>query len=102
MNITITAPVTPEELVILSDMKGYQPTVSVTDDPNPTIDSVYTVVQNPISREEFVATQYRGLIIDDATKEYIRYAKKAREDAERAEEQAIRSSVESAITSTIA
>ena len=100
-NITITAPVTPEELVILSDMKGYQPTVSITEDTIPTLDSVYTVVPNPVSREEFVATQCRGLIVEDATKEYVRYAKKQREEAELAEENAIREQVKASISSSI-
>lgn len=58
MNITITATLTDEQITILSDMKGYQSTVSVTDNPNPTIDSIYTVIQNPVSRADFVAKQY--------------------------------------------
>lgn len=71
MNITITASLTEEQIEILSNMKGYQPKISESKETiipeviaeDGTVTPEYTtieqvVVQNPISRADFVKTQY--------------------------------------------
>lgn len=121
MQITITATLTEEQIEILSNMKWYQPTVTITEqkevltDEIEIIDGVFTptwkkitsiqdiqtIIQNPQSRADFIAEQYNRLISTDAENEYIRYAKKQREDAELAEENAIREQVKASISSSI-
>ena len=95
MNIIITASLTEEQIEILSNMKGYQPTITTGTIEEP------VVVQNPISRSEFIMNQYKGLIDSDASNEYIKYAKRQREEAEQAEENAIREQVKASISSSI-
>ncbi len=121
MNITITATLTEEQVEILSNMKGYQPTITITEqkevltDEIEIIDGVFTptwkkitsiqdiqtIIQNPQSRADFIAEQYNRLISTDAENEYIRYAKKQREEAELVEENAIREQVKASISSSI-
>jgi hypothetical protein len=121
MQITITATLTEEQVSILATVKWYQPTVTITEqkevltDEIEIIDGVFTptwkkitsiqdiqtIVQNPQSRADFIAEQYNRLISTDAENEYIRYAKKQREDAELAEENAIREQVKASISSSI-
>lgn len=121
MQITITATITEEQVSILATVKWYQPTVTITEqkevltDEIEIIDGVFTptwkkitsiqdiqtIVQNPQSRADFIAEQYNRLISTDAENEYIRYAKKQREDAELAEENAIREQVKASISSSI-
>lgn len=114
MNITITASLTEEQIEILSNMKGYQPTISESKETiipeviaeDGTVTPEYTtiepvVVQNPISRADFIKTQYEGLINADASNEYIKYAKRQREQAEQAEEIAIHEQVKASISSSI-
>lgn len=121
MQITITATITEEQVSILATVKWYQPTVTITEqkevltDEIEIIDGVFTptwkkitsiqdiqtIIQNPQSRADFIAEQYNRLISTDAENEYIRYAKKQREDAELAEENAIREQVKASISSSI-
>lgn len=121
MQITITATLTEEQVSILATVKWYQPTVTITEqkevltDEIEIIDGVFTptwkkitsiqdiqtIIQNPQSRADFIAEQYNRLISTDAENEYIRYAKKQREDAELAEENAIREQVKASISSSI-
>lgn len=121
MNITITATLTEEQVEILSNMKGYQPTITITEqkevltDEIEIIDGVFTptwkkitsiqdiqtIIQNPQSCADFIAEQYNRLISTDAENEYIRYAKKQREEAELVEENAIREQVKASISSSI-
>ena len=121
MQITITATLTEEQVSILATVKWYQPTVTITEqkevltDEIEIIDGVFTptwkkitsiqdmqtIVQNPQSRADFIAEQYNRLISTDAENEYIRYAKNQREDAELAEENAIREQVKASISSSI-
>ena len=121
MQITITATITEEQVSILATVKWYQPTVTITEqkevltDEIEIIDGVFTptwkkitfiqdiqtIIQNPQSRADFIAEQYNRLISTDAENEYIRYAKKQREDAELAEENALREQVKASISSSI-
>ena len=114
MNITITASLTEEQIEILSNMKGYQPTISesketitpevIAEDGTITPSITITdqvVIENPISRAEFIKTQYEWLINTDASNEYIKYAKRQREEAEQVEENAIREQVKASISSSI-
>lgn len=121
MQITITATLTEEQVSILATVKWYQPTVTITEqkevltDEIEIIDGVFTptwkkitsiqdiqtIIQNPQSRADFIAEQYNRLISTDAENEYIRYAKKQREEAELAEENAIREQVKASISSSI-
>ena len=121
MQITITATITEEQVSILATVKWYQPTVTITEqkevltDEIEIIDGVFiptwkkitsiqdiqTIIQNPQSRADFIAEQYNRLISTDAENEYIRYAKKQREEAEIAEENAIREQVKASISSSI-
>ena len=121
MQITITATLTEEHVSILATVKWYQPTVTITEqkevltDEIEIIDGVFiptwkkitsiqdiqTIIQNPQSRADFIAEQYNRLISTDADNEYIRYAKKQREEAELAEENAIREQVKASISSSI-
>ena len=121
MQITITATLTEEHVSILATVKWYQPTVTITEqkevltDEIEIIDGVFiptwkkitsiqdlqTIIQNPQSRADFIAEQYNRLISTDAENEYIRYAKKQREEAELAEENAIREQVKASISSSI-
>ncbi len=121
MQITITATLTEEQVSILATVKWYQPTVTITEqkevltDEIEIIDGVFTptwkkitsiqdiqtIIQNPQSRADFIAEQYNRLISTDAENEYIRYAKKQREEAELVEENAIREQVKASISSSI-
>ncbi len=95
MNITITATLTEEQIQILSNMKWYQPTITTGTLEEPVI------IENPTTRAEFIKTQYEGLINNDASNEYIGYAKRQREESEQAEENAIREQVKASISSSI-
>ena len=95
MQITITATLTEEQVSILATVKWYQSTISVGHI------GELTIIQNPQSRADFIAEQYNRLISTDAENEYIRYAKKQREEAELAEENAIREQVKASISSSI-
>lgn len=95
MQITITATLTEEQIEILSNMKGYQPTITTGTIEEP------VVAPNPISRAEFIKTQYEWLINSDASNEYIKYVKRQREEAEQSEENAIREQVKASISSSV-
>lgn len=98
MNITITATLTEEQIEILSNAKGYQPTVSSRAINEETQLEELTTIPNPQSRADFIAEQYNGLIAHDAENEYIRYAKKQREEAELAETNLIKDSIKWSLT----
>lgn len=95
MNITITATLTEEQIEILSNAKGYQPTVSTWP-----IEEL-TTIPNPKTRADFIAEQYLGLITSDASKEFSAYSNRQREEARIAEENAIREQVVASISSSI-
>ena len=84
MKITVTATLNEEQIDILAKQKGYQES---TND--------YT---NPQSKEDFIRQVYEGIILADATREYIWYANRQKEEARIAEENAIREQVAQSIT----
>lgn len=99
MTITITATLTPEQIDILSKQKGYQDTISaMSEDP----ESTETIqVPNPQTKSDFIRQVYEGIILGDATREYISFANRQKDEARIAEENAIREQVAQSITSSI-
>jgi len=96
MIITISATLTSEQIDILAKQKGYQDTISVTWQ-----EQAIVQVANPQSKEDFLRQVYEGIILTDATREFISYTTRQKEEARIAEENAIREQVASSITSTI-
>jgi len=101
MNITITATLTEEQIEILSNAKGYQPTVSSRAINEETQLEELTTIPNPQSRADFIAEQYLGLVKSDATREFTNYSHKKTEESRIAEENEIREQVEASISSSI-
>jgi len=95
MKITVTATLNEEQIDILAKQKGYQDTI-YTWNIGETIESL-----NPQSKEDFIRQVYEGIILGDATREYINYSTRQKEEARIAEENAIREQVANSITSTI-
>ena len=58
-------------------------------------------MENPQSKEDFIRQVYEGIILADATREFITFTNKQKEEARIIEENAIRDAVSSSITSTI-
>lgn len=88
MQITVTATFpTQEQVDILANMKWYSDTIFW--EPN---------LQ---SKEDFLRQVYEGIIIADATKEFVKNSQINKEAERIAEEQAIRDQVASTITSSI-
>jgi len=58
------------------------------------------MIENPQTRADFIADQYRGLVNADATREFSKFYNSEREEAKMQEEEAIRSKIDSAITVT--
>ena len=58
-------------------------------------------MSNPQSKEDFIRQVYEGIILSDATREFISYTTRQKEEARIAEENAIRESVANSITSTV-
>jgi len=96
MIITISATLTPDQIDILAKQKGYQDTISV-----PWEEQAIVQVSNPQSKEDFIRQVYEGIILSDATREFISYTTRQKEEARIAEENAIRESVANSITSTV-
>lgn len=88
MQITVTATFpTQEQIDILANMKGYSDTIFWE--------------PNTQSKEDFLRQVYEGIIIADATKEFVRNSQINKEAERIAEENAIREQVISSITSSI-
>jgi len=99
MKITISATLTPEQIDILAKQKGYQETIPV-----PWIlneEQIIILSANPQSKEDFLRQVYEGIILGDATREYIAYSTRQKEEARIIEENLIREEVQSAISSSI-
>ena len=98
MKITVTAELTPEQIEILSKMKGYQSMLTVIDTESPTnlIES-----ENPQSKEDYIRQVYEGIIKADASHEFIAFAHMNREAEKLALETSIREQVDSSVTSNI-
>ena len=87
MKITISAELTPEQVLILSTKKGYNETIF--GEPNTQ------------SREEYLKEVYTGIILADATNVFVEYAKEQRAEADRLEQETIRANVAAEITSSV-
>ena len=101
MIITVTATLTPEQIDILAKQKGYQDTIT-TSNALLTNPPQFEQVPNPQSKEDFIREVYEGIILNDATREYVNCSNKQKEAQRIAEENAIREQVASSITSSIA
>lgn len=99
MIITISATLNEEQIEILAKQKGYQDAISaMSEDP----ESTETIqVSNPQSKSDFIRQVYEGIILGDATREFVAYTTRQKEEARIAEENAIREQVSSSITSSI-
>lgn len=87
MKITISAELTPEQVLILSSKKGYSETIFWE--------------PNTQSREEYLKEVYTGIITSDATSAFISYSKEQRAEQERIEAETIYTNVVASITSYI-
>lgn len=93
MIITISANLSPEEVQIISAIKGYSPTVAVTFwEPE---------VENPQSREDFVRQVYESMIKTDAKSVFLEYIRVQRQEADRLEDEAISKNIDNAISSSV-
>ena len=97
MKITISATLIPEQIDILAKQKGYQETFQETNVETNEVSNY----PNPQSKEDFIRQVYEGIILADATREYIGYSNRQKEEARIAEENAIREQVAQSITSSI-
>lgn len=95
MKITISATLTTEQIDILAKQKGYQDTISSGVIPD------IVEIPNPQSKADFIRQVYEGIILGDATREYISFANRQKDEARIAEENAIREQVSQSITSNI-
>lgn len=99
MKITLTATLSDEEISILALQKWYYDKITVIEDPeNP---SVFTEVDNPQSKSDFIRQVYEWIIISDATKIFTEYRSAQLKEQQRLLEEAVRQWVSSSITSTI-
>ena len=97
MIITISANLTTEQIEILAKQKGYQDTILVQ-----SIETWFNEsIINPQSKEDFIRQVYEWIILADATREFLSYTNKQKEEARIAEENAIREEVAQSITSTV-
>ena len=87
MKITISAELTPEQVLILSSKKGYSETIFWE--------------PNTQSREEYLKEVYTGIITSDAINSFVSYSKEQRVEQDRIEAETIHSNVVGAITSYI-
>ena len=118
MKITVTATLNEEQIDILAKQKGYQDKVQTPVEKEESYEAytwidgvevpagtrivqVMEEVTNPQSKEDFIRQVYEGIILNDATREYITYSTRQKEEARIAEENAIREQVAQSITSTI-
>jgi hypothetical protein len=87
MIITISATLNEEQIDILARQKGYQ--------------DILNEVENLQTKSDFIRQVYEGIILGDATREFVAYTTRQKEEARIAEENTIREQVASAITSSI-
>jgi archaellum component FlaC len=76
-----------EQIDILARQKGYQ--------------DILNEVENLQTKSDFIRQVYEGIILGDATREFVAYTTRQKEEARIAEENTIREQVASAITSSI-
>ena len=92
MKITISAELSDEQVYVLSQQKGYNPSV-LWEDGTPT--------DNPMSRADFIRSIYENMIVSDATYCFINFENNKKLEEQVAFEQAIRSQVASSIVSSV-
>lgn len=93
MIITISANLSPEEVQIISAIKGYSPTLNVVIwEPE---------IENPQSREDFVRQVYEAMIKNDAKGVFLEYIRVQRQEADRLEDEAISKNIDNAISSRV-
>lgn len=97
MKITVSATLNEEQIDILAKQKGYQETFQETNVETNEVSNY----PNPQSKEDFIRQVYEGIILADATREYISYANSTKENERIAYENSIREQVASSITSNI-
>lgn len=72
MNITITSSLTEEQALILAKEKGYQTTIYETT----TLEDWTTTseeIPNPQTIWEFLKNFYQNMVVEDATREFMKY-----------------------------
>lgn len=100
IKITYTATLTEQEVEILAQVKGYSPTVLESQEQE---DWTFVQVEIPnwISKADFIADVFKAMIVNDATSVFLAQTRNAMAEQVRIQEEAIRESVQSSITSTI-
>lgn len=91
MKITISAILDETQIAILATQKGYQDTILSGEDRIP----------NTQSKEDFIREVYEGTILTDATREFVSFSNKQKEEARIEEEKAIREQVRASISSSV-
>lgn len=89
--IIVSAILNEEQVTILAKQKWYQDTVLLE----------WEYIPNPKSKEDFIRQVYESIILSDATREYITYSTRQKEEARIVEENVIRDEVAQSITSSI-
>lgn len=93
MVITISANLSPEEVQIISSIKGYSPTIAI---------NVWEPdIENPQSREDFVRQVYEAMVKNDAKGVFLEYIRVQRQEADRLEDEAISKNIDNAISSSV-
>lgn len=95
MIITISATLTEEQIAILAQVKGYSPKIQ-------NLGEKWVVESdNPQSPAEFIRSVYESMIINDATNVFLGAVRSQMAEQVRVQEEAIRWSIQSSITSSI-
>lgn len=95
MIITISATLNEEQINILANQKWYSNTTTEL------VEWEIININNTQSKEDFIRKVYESIIINDATREYISYSIRQKEESRIVEENAIREQVAQFITSNI-
>lgn len=95
MIITISATLNEEQINILANQKWYSNTTTEL------VEWEIININNTQSKEDFIRKVYESIIINDATREYISYSIRQKEESRIVEENAIREQVAQSITSNI-
>lgn len=95
MIITISATLTDEQIDTLAQVKGYSSKISNLGE-NGIVET-----DNPVSPADFIRSVYEAMIVNDATSVFSNSLRTTMAEQVRVQEEAIRESVQSSITSTI-
>ena len=72
MKIIISSELTDEQALILAEEKWYQKELVSVEDIT-VFDSPRIIIPNPTSPAEFIKNVYQNMIIEDSTKEFMKY-----------------------------